>query len=175
MRCYWNQKTRFLKSFEVLGCGAPMKLSSPRHFLRYFEVSGCGSYWRPLCEANWEVKTRQFVCWLLGLWAVLLTCVTVSERFSGLSIYYMGSYESSVFPLHLQNGSLPPFEIPVFENELMLLPSRMPACLWHASALPKHPQDQGCACLVKMQACQRITSSKAWFKLQLVYRTFIRD
>ena len=70
-------------------------------------------------EANLEVKTRLFVCWLIGLWAVLLTCAAVSETFSGLSTTW-GSHESSALPLHLQNGSLPPFEIPVFEHEFML-------------------------------------------------------
>ena len=64
-----------------------------------------------------------FVGWLIGLWAVLLTCVAVSETFSGLSTTW-GSHESSALPLHLQNGSLPPFEIPVFEHELVLPPSR---------------------------------------------------
>ena len=64
-----------------------------------------------------------FVCWLVGLWAVLLTCVAVSETLSGLSTTW-GSHESSALPPHLQNGSLPPFEVPVFEHELVLPPSR---------------------------------------------------
>ena len=82
------------------------------------------------------------VAWFVGRPFDLCNCFWNVFEF----VYYMGSHESSVFPLHLQNGSLPPFEIPVFENELMLLPSRsMPLT---RTCTYKHFQDQCPASLV---------------------------
>ena len=65
----------------------------------------------------------------------------------------MGSHESSALPLHLQNGSLPPVETPVFEHEFMLQ---------HSGSMPlTRVEVPSFACLVKMRVSQGITSSKA--------------
>ena len=72
-------------------------------------------------EANLEVKTRLFVCWLIGLWAVLLTCVAVSETFSGLSIT-LAVMSQALSHYIFQNGSTPPFESHCLA-EIMLWPS----------------------------------------------------
>ena len=63
-----------------------------------------------------------FVCWLIGLWAVLFTCVAVSETFSGLSTTW--AVMSQALSHYIFKMVLCPFEIPVFGHELVLPPSR---------------------------------------------------
>ena len=66
-----------------------------------------------------------FACLLLGwlvFWAVLLTWCSGFLNVFGF-VYYTGSHQSSAHPLNFQNGSMPPFEQPVFEDEILSWPS----------------------------------------------------